>query len=115
MVTLTDDRELDDGRSPVEEAGREEERDEDEELSSTVEEGEEAALALDVRPTEWISTDARRSETGRPPRQDGGSDGGHDEASVSVPKSRSTEGFSETELGFHCPAQSNTCQSDNLA
>lgn len=34
------------GRSPVEEAGQEEEGVEDEELGSTVEEGEEAAVAL---------------------------------------------------------------------
>ncbi|XP_037531836.1 coiled-coil domain-containing protein 149 [Nematolebias whitei] len=112
IVTLTDDLELVDGRSPVEEAGREEER--DEELNSTVEEGEEAAVALDVRPTEQPS--ARRSQTGRLPCQDGESDDGLDEASISVPKSRTTSGLSETELDFHCPpAQSDTCQGDNLA
>ncbi|CAL1591161.1 unnamed protein product [Knipowitschia caucasica] len=52
--------ELGDGRSPVEEAGHAEESvDDDEELCSTVEEGEEAALALDAPPSEpdlsWLS------------------------------------------------------------
>lgn len=48
-VTLTEEPvvpELEEGRSPVEEAGHEEEGAEDEELGSTVEEGEEAAVAL---------------------------------------------------------------------
>ncbi|XP_056882054.1 coiled-coil domain-containing protein 149-A isoform X3 [Takifugu flavidus] len=48
-VTLTEEPsvpELGEGRSPVEEAGHEEEGAEDEELGSTVEEGEEAAVAL---------------------------------------------------------------------
>lgn len=48
-VTLTGEPsvpELEQGRSPVEEAGHEEEGAEDEELGSTVEEGEEAAVAL---------------------------------------------------------------------
>ncbi|XP_034413302.1 coiled-coil domain-containing protein 149-A isoform X1 [Cyclopterus lumpus] len=44
--------ELEEGQSPVEEAGREAEGVEDEELGSTVEEGEEAALALGVTSTE---------------------------------------------------------------
>ncbi|XP_029695869.1 A-kinase anchor protein 9-like isoform X2 [Takifugu rubripes] len=48
-VTLTEEPsvpELGEGRSPVEEAGHEEEGAEDEELGSAVEEGEEAAVAL---------------------------------------------------------------------
>ncbi|XP_055012473.1 coiled-coil domain-containing protein 149-A [Boleophthalmus pectinirostris] len=60
-MTLTEEGALVDlaeGRSPVEEAGHEEEAD-DEELCSTVEEGEEAALALDAPPSEpdlsWLS------------------------------------------------------------
>ncbi|XP_024861332.1 coiled-coil domain-containing protein 149 isoform X1 [Kryptolebias marmoratus] len=115
-VTLTDDPEPDDARSPVEEAGREEEGDEDEELGSNVEEGEEAALALDARPAEWISMEqpaARRPETGHLSCQDGL---GHDEASISAPKSRAAEGSNDTEWDLHCPpAQRDTRQSDNLA
>lgn len=55
IVTLIEEQaasDLEEGRSPVEEEGHEEEADEDEELGSAVEEGEEAALALDVPPTE---------------------------------------------------------------
>ncbi|XP_060887201.1 coiled-coil domain-containing protein 149-like isoform X1 [Labrus mixtus] len=55
IVTLTENQdtlELEEGRSPVEEAGREVEGVEDEELGSAVEEGEEAALALGVQNTE---------------------------------------------------------------
>ncbi|XP_068164548.1 coiled-coil domain-containing protein 149-like isoform X2 [Antennarius striatus] len=65
VVTLTvqdQDRaavEMEEGRSPVEEAGREVEGVVDEELGSTVEEGEEAALALGATPTKsdfsWLS------------------------------------------------------------
>ncbi|KAM3589935.1 uncharacterized protein V6R79_000263 [Siganus canaliculatus] len=62
IVTLAEDGaafELEEGRSPVEEAGHEVEGVEDEELGSTVEEGEEAALALGVPSTEshlpWLS------------------------------------------------------------
>lgn len=52
-MTLTEEPavpELEEGRSPVEEAGHEEEGAEDEELGSTVEEGEEAAVALGAAP-----------------------------------------------------------------
>lgn len=113
-ATLTDDPEPDDGCSPVEEAGREEERDEDEELSSTVEEGEEAVLALDARPTDWISIErslAHGSAMLHPPCQNTECDDGDDEGSLSVPKSQTTEGLSETEWDFQCPPT----QSDNLA
>ncbi|KAK7909722.1 hypothetical protein WMY93_014406 [Mugilogobius chulae] len=61
-MTLTEEEalvELAEGRSPVEEAGHEEEGADDTELCSTVEEGEEAALALDAPPSEpdlsWLS------------------------------------------------------------
>lgn len=55
IVTLSEEQaaaELDEGQSPVEEEGHEVKVDEDEELGSTVEEGEEAALALDAPPLE---------------------------------------------------------------
>ncbi|XP_068611945.1 coiled-coil domain-containing protein 149-A [Brachionichthys hirsutus] len=55
VVTPTvrdDDGPMEEGRSPVEEAGREVEGAVDEELVSTVEEGEEAALALSPTPAE---------------------------------------------------------------
>lgn len=61
-MTLTEEGalvELGEGRSPVEEAGHEEEEADDEGLCCTVEEGEEAALALDAPPSEpdlsWLS------------------------------------------------------------
>ncbi|XP_041724187.1 coiled-coil domain-containing protein 149 isoform X1 [Coregonus clupeaformis] len=55
IVTLSEEQaasELEEGRSPVEEEGHEVKVEEDEELGSTVEEGEEAALALDAPPLE---------------------------------------------------------------
>uniref|UniRef100_A0A3P9HTZ3 Coiled-coil domain containing 149a n=1 Tax=Oryzias latipes TaxID=8090 RepID=A0A3P9HTZ3_ORYLA len=58
-ATLTGGPELEDGQSPVEEAGHEVELSEDEDLCSTVEEGEEAAEALDAPTSEsepqWLS------------------------------------------------------------
>ncbi|XP_068569558.1 coiled-coil domain-containing protein 149-A isoform X2 [Cebidichthys violaceus] len=105
IVTLTEDGaliELEEGRSPVEEAGHEVEGVEDEELGSTVEEGEEAALALGVASTEsdlpWLPNE-QASE--------------HVEASLSVPESQRTEvsnagGWDIVEL------QGDTCRSDNL-
>lgn len=54
VVTLSEERcVLEQGRSPVEEAGHEEEGAEDEELGSTVEEGEEAAVALGALSAAW--------------------------------------------------------------
>uniref|UniRef100_A0A3P9KYY8 Coiled-coil domain containing 149a n=1 Tax=Oryzias latipes TaxID=8090 RepID=A0A3P9KYY8_ORYLA len=59
VATLTGGPELEDGQSPVEEAGHEVELSEDEDLRSTVEEGEEAAEALDAPTSEsepqWLS------------------------------------------------------------
>lgn len=67
--------ELEQGRSPVEEAGQEEERAEDEELSSAVEEGEEAAVALGAlsaaaEDLPWLPVKAAGSGEG--PGPDGG-------------------------------------------
>lgn len=97
MASLTEDEaalELEEGRSPVEEAGHEVEGAEDEDLGSTVEEGEEAALALDAPPTEshlsWFPEVGR--SPGDPPEQVDGS------------------------WDIHCrSAQSDTCHRDNLA
>ncbi|XP_041842562.1 coiled-coil domain-containing protein 149-A isoform X2 [Melanotaenia boesemani] len=124
IVTLTDNPELEDGRSPVEEAGREVEGADDEELGSTVEEGEEAALALDVPPTEsdlqWLSIEqssVSHPEVGHRPCKDSGSNDEreHEEASISIPKSEAMEGSNSADWDIHCPsAQSDTCQSDNL-
>lgn len=130
-VSLTEDEaasQLEDGRSPVEEAGHEVEGAEDEELGSTVEEGEEAALALDAPITEsdlsWLpiqqaSVDQSEGEHHLcRPQDDEGSDhlAEHVEDSVSDPESQGT-GVSGTEgWGIHCgSAQSDTCHSDNLA
>uniref|UniRef100_A0AAY5KWG3 Coiled-coil domain containing 149a n=1 Tax=Esox lucius TaxID=8010 RepID=A0AAY5KWG3_ESOLU len=52
VENVTASEEPEEGRSPVEEEGREVEVEEDGELGSTVEEGEEAALALDTPPLE---------------------------------------------------------------
>ncbi|XP_014886484.1 coiled-coil domain-containing protein 149-A isoform X4 [Poecilia latipinna] len=110
IVTLRDDPEPEDERSPVEEAGREEEGAEDEELGSSVEEGEEAALALDLRLTEsklqWLSiaqTSVRYSEVSCQDRESNDALE-HEEASASIPKSQATEGQSNTEWDIHCPS-----------
>ncbi|KAM4536563.1 coiled-coil domain-containing protein 149-A isoform 2-T2 [Odontesthes bonariensis] len=125
IVTLTDDPELEDGHSPLEEAGHEVEGVEDEELGSTVEEGEEAALALDVQLTQselqWLSIERASISLqgmGLLACKDSGSNGEHEheEASESPPKSEAAEESSSAEWGIHCPsAQSDTSQSDNLA
>uniref|UniRef100_A0A1A7WIL9 Coiled-coil domain containing 149a n=1 Tax=Iconisemion striatum TaxID=60296 RepID=A0A1A7WIL9_9TELE len=116
IVTLANDPELEDGRSPVEEAGREVEDVEDEELESNVEEGEEAALALDVRPTEsqlrWISVE-RSSVHHSDVSQDSESSGGHDKSSVSVPMSQTTDGSSKSDWDFNSAHEAS--QRDNLA
>ncbi|XP_014861598.1 PREDICTED: coiled-coil domain-containing protein 149 isoform X3 [Poecilia mexicana] len=110
IVTLRDDPEPEDERSPVEEAGREEEGAEDEEPGSSVEEGEEAALALDLRLTEsklqWLSiaqTSVRYSEVSCQDRESNDALE-HEEASASIPKSQPTEGQSNTEWDIHCPS-----------
>lgn len=127
IVSLTEDEaalQLEEGRSPVEEAGHEVEGVEDEELGSTVEEGEEAALALDAPLTEsdlsWLpikQTSVDQSEVGHH-LEDGGSNNLPErvEASVSVPVNQATEVSGTKEWDIHCrSAQSDTCQSDNLA
>ncbi|XP_068444232.1 coiled-coil domain-containing protein 149-A isoform X2 [Clinocottus analis] len=127
ITTRTEDGavlELEEGQSPVEEAGREVEGVEDEELGSTVEEGEEAALALGVASTEsdlaWPPNEqdsVDHSQMGHQPckSQDDGSNHTpeHVEAPLSIPENQSTEvsnagGWGVVEL------QRDTCRSDNL-
>lgn len=127
IVTLTEGRaalELEEGRSPVEEAGHEVEGVEDEELGSTVEEGEEAALALGVPSSaepdlSWLpikQASADHSEVDHQPRgsQDDGSNNvpEHIEASISMPESQATEVSS---TGEWVELHGDTCHSDNLA
>ncbi|KAK9524674.1 hypothetical protein VZT92_017045 [Zoarces viviparus] len=124
IVTLTEDGaliELEDGQSPVEEAGHEVEGVEDEELGSTVEEGEEAALALGVASDlPWlpnVRASVDQSEVGRQPcnSRDARSNHApeHVETSQSIPETQRTEvsnagGWDMVEL------QGDTCRSDNL-
>ncbi|KAM6909435.1 coiled-coil domain-containing protein 149-like [Xenentodon cancila] len=120
-VSLAHDPELEDGQSPVEETGREAEGVDDEELGSTVEEGEEAALALDAPPTEselqWLSIERAsvcHSEVDHLSCLDSGSNDAQEreEASASISKSHATEESSTTEWDGHCPStQTDTCQS----
>ncbi|TMS02473.1 Coiled-coil domain-containing protein 149-B [Larimichthys crocea] len=105
IVTLTEDGaalELEEGQSPVEEAGHEIEGVEDEELGSTVEEGEEAALALGAPSTEsdlsWLpikQASIDHSDVGHQPceSQDDGSHNvpEHVEALISIPENPDTE------------------------
>ncbi|XP_061566472.1 coiled-coil domain-containing protein 149-A isoform X2 [Cololabis saira] len=117
--------ESEDGQSPVEETGREAEGVDDEELGSTVEEGEEAALALDAPPAEselqWLSIEPGflcQSEADHLSCRDSEASEAHEhrEASASVPTSKATEESSTTEWDGHCSStQTDTCQSDNLA
>lgn len=127
LTLMEDPLEPEEERSPVEEAGRELEGVEDEELASTVEEGEEAALALDVPPAEsnplWPSIKpasvSHLEEVHLPcESQHGGSDNvpEYEEASGSIPEIGATEVSSRGEWDIHCPsAETETCQSDNLA
>ncbi|XP_038586588.1 coiled-coil domain-containing protein 149-A isoform X2 [Micropterus salmoides] len=114
IVTLTEDRvslELEEGRSPVEEAGHEVEGVEDE-LGSTVEEGEEAALALGVPSSEsdlpWLRLRQAsvESEVGHQPceSQDNGSNNvpEHVETSISAPENQAPEASSTGEWDVHC-------------
>ncbi|KAF1380551.1 hypothetical protein PFLUV_G00165030 [Perca fluviatilis] len=116
---------LEEGRSPVEEAGHEVEGGEDEELGSTVEEGEEAALALGVMSTEsdlsWLpikQASFDHSEVGHQPCQfqDDKSNHApeHVEDSVSIPENQSTE-VSNTGDWDVVDLRSDTCHSDSLA
>ncbi|XP_029932520.1 coiled-coil domain-containing protein 149-A isoform X1 [Myripristis murdjan] len=131
IVTLTEEQaavELEEGRSPVEEAGREVEGVEDEELGSTVEEGEEAALALDVPPTEsdlpWLpvvqESIVHTQDVGHVPckSQDKGSNNlpGPEEASDSIALHTASDCSTTEEWDIHCRSgQSGTCHNDNLA
>ncbi|XP_041636100.1 coiled-coil domain-containing protein 149-A isoform X2 [Cheilinus undulatus] len=110
IVTLTDDgdtSELEDGRSPVEEAGHEVEGVEDEELGSTVEEGEEAALALGIPNTQsdlpWLQIKKGSVDHTEVGRQQYG-DNNASETSLSAPESLTTEVSSKGEWDVHCQA-----------
>ncbi|XP_034085569.1 coiled-coil domain-containing protein 149-A isoform X1 [Gymnodraco acuticeps] len=112
--------ELGEGRSPVEEAGHEVEGVEDEELGSTVEEGEEAALALGVTATDshlpWLpikQASADLSEAGRHQpgeSQDDGSDHEPEHVEASTPESRSSTGEWDV-----LDLRRDACRSENLA
>ncbi|XP_030017635.1 coiled-coil domain-containing protein 149-A isoform X2 [Sphaeramia orbicularis] len=130
MVTLTEDGaglELEEGRSPVEEAGREVEGVEDEELGSTVEEGEEAALALDAPPTEsdlsWLSikhASDDHSEVGHVHCESQDEESSNElecvETSKSDPECQTADLSTTANWDIHCRSvQSDTCQTDNLA
>ncbi|XP_039997442.1 coiled-coil domain-containing protein 149-A isoform X2 [Xiphias gladius] len=130
IVTLQEDRatlELEEGRSPVEEAGHEAEGVEDEELGSMVEEGEEAALALDVPPTKydfpWLplkQASVDHLEVGHQAcnSQDNESTNVPErvEGSISVPENQATEVSTTGQWDIHRRSeQSDTCRSDNLA
>ncbi|CAB1455952.1 unnamed protein product [Pleuronectes platessa] len=113
------------GRSPVEEAGREVEGIEDEELESTVEEGEEAALALDIPPTEsdgpclpmdQASVDNSDVAHRCCEPQESNNVPEHVKASISAPEDQTTEVSSTVEWDIDCGSeQGDTSHSDNLA
>ncbi|KAM3857406.1 coiled-coil domain-containing protein 149-A [Diretmus argenteus] len=118
VVTVTGEQAasaLKEGRSPVEEAGHEVEGVEDEELGSTVEEGEEAVLALDVPPAQkdfpWlpiVHTQPQDERSDNVP--------GPEEPSSAVPSSRASDLSSTGEWDIHCQSgQSGNGCSDNLA
>ncbi|KAI9543487.1 hypothetical protein NQZ68_012138 [Dissostichus eleginoides] len=112
--------ELGEGRSPVEEAGHEVEGVEDEELGSTVEEGEEAALALGVTATDshlpWLpikQASADLPEAGRHQpgeSQDDGSDHEPEHVEASTPESQSSTGEWDV-----LDLRRDSCRSENLA
>ncbi|XP_019950934.2 coiled-coil domain-containing protein 149-like isoform X2 [Paralichthys olivaceus] len=112
------------GRSPVEEAGHEVEGIEDEELESTVEEGEEAALALDVPPTgsdlpclpiKQASVDNSDVAHQCHETQESNNIPEHVKASISAPEDQDTEVSSTVEWDIHCwAAQGDTSHRDNL-
>ncbi|XP_029944014.1 coiled-coil domain-containing protein 149-A [Salarias fasciatus] len=127
-VTLMEERVaagLEEGRSPVEESGREVEGAEDEELGSAVEEGEEAALALDAplsesdvqTPSEKHAAVSQSAAVHLPREsQDGVSNNtpDYEEASPPLPQSKVTELSSSCEWESHCPP-AETRHSENLA
>ncbi|XP_062417108.1 coiled-coil domain-containing protein 149-A isoform X3 [Pungitius pungitius] len=125
IATLAEDGavlDLEEGRSPVEEAGHELEGGEDEELGSTVEEGEEAAVALGVTSPEaqlpWLPKEEAsldHSEVGRQQRKsrDGGSNPtpARVDAPLSIPQSQPTDARN---TGGWDVAESDTCRGDSL-
>lgn len=112
---------LEGGRSPVEEAGHEEEGVEDEELGSTVEEGEEAALALDATLTEsdlsWLPikrASVDQSEVSHHVEVGGSNSDSPVRAEASVSEKRATEDSGAGEWDIHCgSAQTDACHTEN--
>ncbi|CAJ1086333.1 coiled-coil domain-containing protein 149-A isoform X1 [Xyrichtys novacula] len=112
IVTLAEDGgplELEQGRSPVEEAGHEVEGVEVEELGSTVEEGEEAALALGVPNTEsdlpWLQINKGCDDQPEVDQQHCESQNNtpeHVETSAPQTDSQTKEVSSRRELDVHC-------------
>lgn len=113
IVTLAEDggsSELEEERSPVEEAGHEVEGIEVEELGSTVEEGEEAALALGVPNTEselpWLQIKkdcVHDTEVGQRPSESQNNEvPEHAETSVPESGSQTTEVLNTGDLDIHC-------------
>ncbi|XP_029311286.1 coiled-coil domain-containing protein 149-A isoform X1 [Cottoperca gobio] len=107
---------LEEGRSPVEEAGHEVEGVEDEELGSTVEEGEEAALALGVASTDsdlaWLpmqQASMDHSEVGHHQLRQSQDDASNEHIEASVPESQSTGEWDIVDL------RSDACHRDNMA
>ncbi|XP_075999989.1 coiled-coil domain-containing protein 149-A [Genypterus blacodes] len=129
MLTPTGEQaasELGDGRSPVEEAGHEVEGVEDEELCSTVEEGEEAALALDAPQSDsglqWLSDVQKSCHPQVDPLPCKPQDDGPNKAPGSVEAIKSNQFCQDPDLSsteewdIHCRSgQSDSCHSDNLA
>ncbi|KAL0970323.1 hypothetical protein UPYG_G00240460 [Umbra pygmaea] len=135
-VTLTEEevaRVTEDGRSPVEEEGHEVEVEEDGELASAVEEGEEAALALDTPPLEAESNSGDLPQlTEMPASIDHAPDTGHSanqtravnpsglpgcEDASKPPSTFKTPDWHGTEgWDLHCQSeQSHSCHSNSLA
>ncbi|KAG7497257.1 hypothetical protein JOB18_034341 [Solea senegalensis] len=107
--------EMEEERSPVEEAGHEVEGIEDEEIGCTVEEGEEAALALDAPPNEsdfsWLmntqaSTDHLEVGGQYCQTQDHDSNNAPEleKASIPTPEKGAEEVSSTLEWDIHCPS-----------
>ncbi|XP_030287543.1 coiled-coil domain-containing protein 149-A isoform X2 [Sparus aurata] len=113
IVTLTEDGatlELEEGRSPVEEEGHEVEGVEDEDLGSTVEEGEEAALALGVPSADsdlpWFQikqASVDDSEAGHQSCESGDDESNSvpEEVSISMPENKASEVSSTEDWDIH--------------
>ncbi|XP_055359582.1 coiled-coil domain-containing protein 149 isoform X2 [Betta splendens] len=114
---------LEGGRSPVEEAGQEVEGVEDEELGSGVEEGEEAALALDAPPAHadlpWLPVERAsvdRSEVGHRVEEGGSNTDSPARGEATVSEDQAAEDSGAGEWDIDCgSAQTDACHTENLA